>query len=69
MTSVEEPRARTKLLWLSDIDEIAVTCVCFLHLENILPSFIISKCVFIPLFYPLYAEKLCKFFFFFLALL
>jgi hypothetical protein len=59
MTSAEEPRARTKLLWFSDVNEIAVTRVCFFHRDNILPSFVISKCVFIILFHPLYAEILC----------
>jgi len=58
MTSAEEMRARTKLLWLSDVNETAVTCVCVLHVDNILPSFIIWKCVFILLFYPLYADIL-----------
>jgi hypothetical protein len=41
MTSAEEPRARTKLLCFSDVNEIALTCVRFLHLDNILPSFVI----------------------------
>jgi hypothetical protein len=61
MTIAVEPRARTKFLWLSDVNETAVTCVCFLHLDNILPSFLIWKCVFILLFYPLYADILLLF--------
>jgi hypothetical protein len=56
MTSADEPRARTKLLWLSDVNEISMTCVCFFHRDNILPYFVISKCVFIIPFHPLYAE-------------
>lgn len=58
MTSAEEPRASTKLLWLSDVNKIAVTCARVLHLDNILPSFVLRKCVFILLFYPLNADIL-----------
>jgi hypothetical protein len=57
MTTAEELRTRTKPLWFSDVSEIAVNCVPFLHRDNILPVFIISKCV---QFHPLYAE-ICQF--------